>query len=118
MTDAAHMKKVVESYIEAISTENFDTIRSLYADNGTVEDPVGSPAHEGIEAIMNFYNGIKGLGVKLTLTGAIRCAGNSAAFPFKAAIGPTTMEVIDVFEFDGEGKVISMKAYWGAENRY
>lgn len=118
MTDSAHMKKVVESYIAAISSEDFDTIRSIYADNGTVEDPVGSPPHEGIDAIMNFYGGIKGLGVKLTLTGAPRCAGNSVAFPFKANIGPTTMEVIDVFEFDGDGKVVSMKAYWGAENRF
>ena len=26
------------------------------------------------------------------------------------------IEVIDVFEFDGSGKVVSMKAYWGPEN--
>ena len=118
MTDATHMKKTVEAYIEAISSEDFDAIRAIYADNGTVEDPVGGPVNEGIEAIMKFYGGIKGLGVKLTLTGAVRLAGNSAAFPFTAKIGPTTMEVIDVFEFDGDGKVVSMKAYWGPENRY
>jgi steroid delta-isomerase len=26
------------------------------------------------------------------------------------------MDVIDVFEFDDQGKVCSMKAYWGPEN--
>ncbi len=118
MTDAAHMKQVVENYIKAISTENLDMIREIYADNGTVEDPVGTPQHEGIDAILKFYGAIKGLGVKLELTGAVRCAGNAAAFPFKAKIGPTTMEVIDVFEFNGAGRVTSMRADWGAENRY
>ena len=118
MTDAAHMKSVVERYINAISTENFDDIRDIYASNGTVEDPVGSPSHEGIEAIMAFYGAIKGLGVKLSLTGAPRCAGSNVAFPFHAKIGPTTMEVIDVFEFNSDGKVISMKAYWGPENQH
>ncbi len=27
-----------------------------------------------------------------------------------------TIEVVDVFEFDDDGKVVSMKAYWGPEN--
>jgi steroid delta-isomerase len=26
------------------------------------------------------------------------------------------IDVIDVFEFDADGKVASMKAYWGPEN--
>jgi steroid delta-isomerase len=118
MNDPAHMKQVVEKYIKAISTEDMDAIRSIYADNGTVEDPVGSPQHEGIDNIMSFYGAIKGMGVKLELTGAVRLAGNSAAFPFQAKIGPITMEVIDVFEFNEDGKVVSMRAYWGPENRY
>ena len=118
MTDSAHMKQAVENYIKAISTEDFDMIREIYADNGTVEDPVGTQPHEGIDAIMKFYSALKGMGVKLELTGAIRCAGKAAAFPFQAKIGPVTMEVIDVFEFDDQGKVASMRAYWGAENRY
>ena len=117
MNDAAHMKQAVENYIKAVSTVDLDMIRELYAENGTVEDPVGSAPHEGIEAIMAFYGGLKGMGVKLELTGAIRCAGNAAAFPFQAKIGPVTMEIIDVFEFDQNGKVASMRAYWGAENR-
>jgi hypothetical protein len=27
-----------------------------------------------------------------------------------------TIDIIDVFEFDGQGKVNSMKAYWGPES--
>ena len=111
--DSAHMRATVEKYIEAVSTENLDAIREIYAENGTVEDPVGSPPHEGIAAIDAFYGKLKGLGVKLELTGPIRCAGKSAAFPFKANIQGREMDIIDVFEFNDDGKVVSMKAYWG-----
>ena len=46
----------------------------------------------------------------------MRCAGNAAAFAFEVHVAGMKIEVIDVFEFDAEGKVVSMKAYWGQEN--
>lgn len=112
--DSAHMRATVQKYIEAVSTDNIDLIREIYADNATVEDPVGSAPHEGIEAIEAFYKRIHGIGVKLELTGSVRCAGNAAAFPFTAKMGDKLIEIIDVFEFNDDGKVTSMKAYWGA----
>ncbi len=115
--DAAKKTEVVKKYITAINTDNIELIKEIYADNATVEDPVGSPQKEGIDAIVSFYNSFFGTGVKLELVGSVRCAGNAAAFPFHAAMGPTKLEVIDVFEFNNEGKVVSMKAYWGMENR-
>lgn len=110
--NAAHKIQVVENYIRAVSTGDLDLIREIYADNAVVEDPVGSPPKEGIEAILAFYGSFKGLGVKLELTGSVKCAGNAAAFPFTAQIGPRALDVIDVFEFNDAGKVVSMKAYW------
>jgi len=115
--DAAAKADVVKKYITAINTDSLALISEIYADNATVEDPVGSPPKEGIEAILAFYKSFFGTGVKLQLIGSIRCAGNAAAFPFTASMGPTKLEVIDVFEFDKSGKVVSMKAYWGMENR-
>lgn len=112
--DAAHKIKTVEKYMEAVSTDNLDLIREIYADNATVEDPVGTPPKEGIDAILAFYGSFKGFGVKLQLKDSVKCAGNAAAFPFTAQIGPRALDVIDVFEFDNNGKVVSMKAYWTA----
>lgn len=111
--DAAQKRATVEKYIEAVSTDNLDLIREIYAENATVEDPVGSEPHEGIAAIEAFYSKVHGLGVKLELTGPVRCAGNSAAFPFKAHTQGHALDIIDVFEFNDDGKVVSMKAYWG-----
>ena len=112
--DAAHKIKTVEKYMEAVITDNLDLIREIYADNATVEDPVGTPPKEGIDAILAFYGSFKGFGVKLQLKDSVKCAGNAAAFPFTAQIGPRALDVIDVFEFDNNGKVVSMKAYWTA----
>lgn len=112
MIDAAKKTEVVEKYMVAVSTHNLDLIREIYADNAVVEDPVGTPPKEGIDAIMGFYNSFASMGVTLQLTGSVKCAGNAAAFPFSVQIGPRTLDVIDVFEFDAQGKVVSMKAYW------
>ena len=56
------------------------------------------------------------MGAKLELSGAPRCAGDAVAFPFIVHAGEMKIEAIDVFEFDSDGRVASMKAYWGPEN--
>ena len=114
--DANDKIKVVEGYIEAFDTCDMDIIRKMYAADARVEDPVGTPVHEGLDAICSFYEGALKSGAKLALTGTPRCAGNAVAFPFKVEMPGMVIDVIDVFEFDEEGKVASMKAYWGPEN--
>ncbi len=106
----------VHKYVEAFDKADMNIIRDIYAEDAIVEDPVGTPVHSGIEAICAFYEGALTAGAKLELTGAPRCAGNAVAFPFKAATNDFSVEIIDVFEFNDDGKVVSMKAYWGPEN--
>lgn len=114
--DTADKLTAVDRYIEAFATSNLDIIRELYAEDATVEDPVGSDVHRGIEAICGFYGGVLQAGIKLTLTGTPRCAGNAVAFPFQVQAPGMEIDVIDVFEFNDAGKVVSMRAYWGPEN--
>jgi len=110
------MIAAVHKYVEAFDKQDMDIIRDIYAADARVEDPVGSEAHEGIEAICKFYEMGLNAGGKLLLTGAPRCAGRSVAFPFTFSMGDMVIEIIDVFEFNSEGKVSSMKAYWGQDN--
>ncbi len=114
--ETAAMIAAVHKYVEAFETGSIDLIREIYSSDARVEDPVGSEVHDGIEAVCAFYEGALGSGAKLVLTGAPRCAGNSVAFPFKAEMPGMHVEIIDVFEFNHEGKVNSMRAYWGPEN--
>ena len=111
------MAAMVDRYVEAFEKTDLGIIRDIYSDDARVEDPVGSEAKDGIEAVCEFYEGAFNMGAKLELTGAPRCAGNSVAFPFRVVMPGMSIEVIDVFEFNHEGKVNNMRAYWGPENR-
>jgi len=59
-------------------------------------------------------------GAKLTLSGPVRTAANSAAFAFSvhvaAAEPPRRIDVIDTFTFNSNGQIGAMRAFWGPEN--
>jgi steroid delta-isomerase len=107
---------MVHKYVEAFDKADLDIIREIYSADARVEDPVGTDVHDGIEAVCAFYEGALASGAKLALTGEPRCSGNAVAFPFQVQMPGMTVDIIDVFEFNQEGKVNSMKAYWGPEN--
>jgi len=113
---AADKIAVVEKYIQAFANNDMNLIKEIYAENATVEDPVGSEVRHGIAAIVEFYQQAFGAGAKLELTGPARCAGHAVAFPFCVSVTGMKIHVIDLFEFNIGGKVTSMKAYWGPEN--
>ena len=111
--DKEHKIATVHKYVEAFSKADMNLIREIYAEDALVEDPVGSEPHVGIDAITAFYERGFAAGARLALTGDVRCSGNAAAFPFKVIMEGLDISPIDVFEFNDEGKVIRMKAYWG-----
>jgi steroid delta-isomerase len=107
----------VENYIEALNNEDIEFIKALYADDATAEDPVGSEILEGHAAVIALYaDGAFKSDLTAELTGPIRIAGNSAAFSFNLYVNGMKMEVIDVFEFNEDNKVTSLKAYWSFAN--
>lgn len=114
--DTPTLQKAVATYVEAFEKADLNIIANLFAENATVEDPVGTPQYVGIEAIKAFYKSAFDMGVKLELNGKPRCAGNSVAFSFDVVMTGMKISPIDVFELNADGKVQSMKAYWGPEN--
>jgi len=113
---AADKIAVVEKYVQAFARNDMSLIEEIYADDATVEDPVGSDALRGKAAVVVFYQQAFNSGAKLELTGPARCAGNAVAFPFCVNVGTMKVDAIDVFEFNSAGKVVTMRAYWGPEN--
>ncbi len=103
---------VVEKYVQAFAESNLDIIREIFAEDAVVHDPVGSDPYVGMEAIIGFYEQSVPGPTTLELTGNPRCAGDSVAFPFNAVVGEMRIEIIDVFEFNADGKVQTMRAYW------
>jgi steroid delta-isomerase len=117
------MVATVESYVRAFDENDADAICALYADDATVEDPVGTPPHVGAEAIRRFYTGLmEAGGARLELQRPVRTSETTAAFAFSSFLTrngvPMRIDVIDIFVFDARGKVRSMQAHWGPGNRH
>lgn len=120
-TKIKHYEKSVDSYLRGLNEKNLEEILSLYADNATVEDPVGSDILSGIKALRKFYGGAVTIDLKLTRTGPVRVAGMEAAFPFQLQMLVNGIlmqtDIIDVFRFNEAGKIVSMRAFWGPSNQ-
>ena len=113
---AQHYNEVADNYLLYLNEKNLEGILSLYADNATVEDPVGSELVIGMAALRKFYSGAVNIDLKLTRTGPVRVAGIEIAFPFQLLMNvdgtPMVTDIIDVFRFDEAGKIVSMRAFW------
>jgi steroid delta-isomerase len=118
MIDETAMKAGMQAYIDAFNRADAEAIAALYADDATVEDPVGSALRSGKEEIAAFYRMAVDTGAKLALAAPIRGShGNEAAMAFDVKLnmpdGPTVIRVIDVMRFDSSGRFASMRAFWG-----
>jgi steroid Delta-isomerase len=107
----------VNRYIALLAAGSVDDLVGLYADDATLEDPVGGEVHIGPLAIRGFYSAVENVERECELV-SLRVAGNEAAFQFRltvtAAEHKMRIEPIDVMAFDGRGKITAMKAYWSA----
>jgi len=114
---AEHVRRVFERYCELVTAGDVDAIARLYAEDATVEDPVGSTPHRGRDAIREFYRASAG-SVRLALEGRVRTAGNegAAAMIARPAADPSLrVETLDVMTFRDDGLVTSMRAWWSAD---
>ena len=89
--DAVALESLVKRYLGTVATGTAADIAAMYAEDATVEDPVGGgEVHIGRQAIAGFYKNMEGVDLKT--------------------------ELISTMTFDSEGKIASMKAYWGQDN--
>ena len=111
--------KTVNRYLELAAQGKVDDIVELYAEDGTVEDPVGGEVHIGREAIRGFYSMIPA-GNNETEMFTLRALGQEAAFYWALTVelggSRVRIEIISTMTFNADGKIASMKAYWGPEN--
>ena len=85
MPSSAVMKAAMQAYIDKFNSGSAEAVAALYAENATVEDPVGSPLRQGKPAILEFYKFSIATGAKLALDAPIRGShGSAAAMAFSA----------------------------------
>ncbi|MFT6397805.1 MAG: steroid delta-isomerase [Bradymonadia bacterium] len=109
-------QEVVDAYLAAVCACDVDAAMDLYSESPTVEDPVGNEVVAGRDAVRAFYERAFVMPMKATPTAPAGVANSAVAFPFRLTVGePAIMEVdiVDVFHLDENGKIESMRAYWG-----
>ena len=125
------MLATVETYFKCFNSENPEGITDLFTENATVQDPYPAPAKSGKAAILAYYQGAAKKGTQLVQKSPTMLAGNRATFAMTVEVegmtaeknvtdaalptGKMEIDVIDMFEFNEEGKITAMTAYWDAE---
>jgi steroid delta-isomerase len=121
MPTTDQMRAAIEGYVAGFEAADVDALVGLFADNATVEDPVGGgQVLQGKDAIREFYGFSISTGAKLAMLGEPRCAGDYVAFPFTVTLdwegARQVIEAIDTFRIDDTGKITEMRAFWGPDN--
>jgi len=116
MVDADHIRAVYARYPAMVSKGDVDGVVALYAEDATIEDPIGSEPRRGRDAIREFYTASAG-SVTIRCTGPVRVAGCEAATPMVVLLGPDgpdqrALDVISHMRFDDDGRIASMRAFW------
>jgi steroid delta-isomerase len=112
------IRATVERYAAVFSAGDREGYLDLFADDATLEDPVGGEVHRGKEALGAFFDTTRAMTptIELRITGPVRVAGREAAFPGEArpTIGEDQMviPIVDTMRFDDEGRITELRAYW------
>jgi steroid delta-isomerase len=121
MVDENVIRGTIESYWKTFTAGDRDAWLELFTDGATVEDPVGTPAHRGKDAISRFFETSHSLAdsIELRSLDITAIVGNEAAFAMeiRPVIGGATyvMEAIDVMTFADDGRITSQRAFWQQE---
>lgn len=109
------IREVVDAYVRLVADGKATEVADLYADDATVEDPVGTEVRRGREAILEFYGGLEGLEASTTLH-QVKIAAGEAVFSFelvtKVGDKSYTVAPIDHMVFDEDGRITAMRAFW------
>jgi steroid delta-isomerase len=118
MISEKKMREALQSYIDAFNRSDAEGVVGLFADDASVEDPVGRPAMTGKDKFGPFFKMAISTGATLELVAPIRAShGNAAAMAFDVKLtyqgAYQLIHVIDVMTFNDQGRITSMRAYWG-----
>ena len=102
-------------YAACVTAKDIDGIVGLYADDASIEIPVGGRVHRGIAAIRAFYTNNE-LAQNLEIAGRACVAGREAAVPMRARIARDgklfELDVIDVAAVDEQGRLTLLRAFF------
>jgi steroid delta-isomerase len=112
------MRSTVDTYLALVASGTAEEIAALYAEDATVEDPVGADLLVGRDAIRDFYKTIEPLECRTTEQ-YFRAAGDTAVIGFTivTVFGDMSVEMspTDIMRFNDDGLITSMRAVWAQD---
>lgn len=117
MPTPEQVRSTVDAYVDAYARNDKAAFLALWAPEGVLEDPVGTPSHQGVEALGAFWDGARELADRIELAPvAVIVTGDEAAMVFEihAHIGEggLLMQAVDVMRVGDDGRLLSVRAYW------
>lgn len=114
--DAA--RDVFHRYLAHHARCELEGVLALFESDAIVEDPVGAPACEGIDAIRDFYAAThrRNGPLSLDVVGPVLFGGFELAAHVKAAIrsegAPPPMDVIYLLAISPAGRIMGLRAWY------
>ena len=119
---AERMRATMDAYLESWRRNDPDARLKLFVEEPVVEDPVGTPAYRGREAVREFWKQAAWPGVEFgaTLHKLITCGREALAHFTIRLVGagrPTmNIEVHETVRFADDGRIAELRAYWNQGN--
>jgi steroid delta-isomerase len=124
MATTEQIRAAIDRYITTFSNNEPARWAECFTPDATQEDPVGTPANVGREAIEGFYRNTSemvGGNLKLQVKGEPIIIGHEVAMALEAFSGTGADRVripliIDLLTFDEDASITSLRAYWTLES--
>lgn len=115
--DRAVIETTVRAYAAAWGAGDREAWLSTFADSATQEDPVGGGVRRGRDEIGELWDRAMASYKSLEIVPReIFICGREAAMEWTihavAVEGTITFNGVDVFTFDEDGRILSVRAYW------
>jgi len=119
-TTPDQVRHALEQYIKAWTIKDKQLLLSLFAEDGTLEDPVGTPPFRGHAGIGGFWDfALAGEGRQVTpRLEEIRACGSQGILRFTMEVRipdkrqGLNLSIIEHAEFDDAGKIRHLRAFW------
>lgn len=117
MPTTEELRKLVQRYADTVSAGDPAAVAALFRPDAVQADPATAPPNVGRDAIRTFFEnaGAAGKGMRFEAQ-AVHTAGSHAAIDFRVTVtldtGSMRIEGIEVFDFDDDGLIRSVTAYW------
>src|SRR3954452_8471439 len=104
MPTTAQIEDAVTRYVDAVGRQDLEATLALFAEDARQEDPVGTPANVGRDAIQGFFEKAYRGSFTTTLTGPLLVTRDHAAVHFTIEVptggDPLVVRVADLIRFD------------------